>query len=228
MTGSRKYLRLLIGVAVLVALVFAFRSLELPSCASINTWIAGLGLIAPIAFFLIYVTATIAFIPGLIVTVLAGVAFGPWWGTALVSISSVTGATLAFLISRYVARESVEGFLSKQAWFGKFRSGLEDSGFNFVLFVRLVPLFPFNGLNYACGLVPLKLRDYVLGSFLGMLPGTFAYVYAGNAVGCALIDSKAGLPPEVQFRLFVAIGLLATLSVVPVAIKKFKKKKVAS
>ena len=104
------------------------------------------------------------------------------------------------------------------------------NGFNFVIFVRLVPLFPFNGLNYACGLVPLKMKDYILGSMIGMLPGTFAYVYLG-ATGCQLIDSViqgktsfAEFPAEVRNSLLIAILLLAFLSVLPILLKKIRKK----
>ena len=134
-------------------------------------------------------------------------------------------------LARYIAREAVEGFLSKQSWFTKFKDSIEENGFNFVIFVRLVPLFPFNGLNYACGLVPLKLRDYIIGSALGMLPGTFAYVYLG-ATGCQLIDSViqgktsfSQFPDSVKQNLLIAIVLLAVLSLLPIFLKKLRKKK---
>lgn len=227
----QKYKRLVIGIAVLSGLILVMRQVTLPDCATIQARIEEMGILAPLGFFFLYVLSTVAFIPGLVVTLMAGLAFGPWWGTAIVSVSSTFGATLAFLVARYLAKDAVEGMLSKQAWFEKFKGGLEESGFNFVVFVRLVPLFPFNGLNYACGLVPLKLRDYVLGSALGMLPGTFAYVYLG-ATGCSLIDSviqgnfsPADMPPEVRNKLLIAILLLAFLSVLPVLLKKFKKKR---
>jgi uncharacterized membrane protein YdjX (TVP38/TMEM64 family) len=229
-SAFKKYRRLFIGVPVLLAAVYALKSFSLPDCTTIQAQIESWGLLAPIAFFLLYVLSTVAFIPGLIVTLLAGLIFGPWWGTLLVSLASTTGATLAFLISRYLAREPIEAFLSKQAWFTKFKSSVESDGFNFVIFARLVPLFPFNGLNYACGLVPLKLGHYVVGSMLGMLPGTFAYVYLGSA-GCKLIDSMIqgtftfkDFPPEVRNSLIVAIVLLALLSVLPLIIKKLRRR----
>lgn len=227
----KKYKRLLIGVAVMVVLIMALRQLQIPECGVIQAQIAEWGALAPIGFFLLYVLATVAFIPGLVVTLLAGLAFGKWWGTLVVSLASTFGATLAFLIARYMARDLVEGFLSKQAWFNKFKGSVEEDGFFFVIFVRLVPLFPFNGLNYACGLVPLKLRDYVIGSMLGMLPGTFAYVYLGET-GCKLIDpviqgrfSPSDMPADVRNSLLLSIVVLAVLSVLPVAIKKLRKKR---
>jgi uncharacterized membrane protein YdjX (TVP38/TMEM64 family) len=226
-----KYKRLIIGVVVLSALIWALRNLSIPDCATIQTYLESWGVWAPVLFIVIYVISTVAFIPGLLVTMMAGLAFGPWWGTLVVSIGSVTGATIAFLVARYIAREAVEGFLSKQSWFNKFKDSIEENGFNFVIFVRLVPLFPFNGLNYACGLVPLKLRDYVIGSALGMLPGTFAYVYLG-ATGCQLIDSViqgktsfSQFPDSVKRNLLIAIVLLAVLSLLPIFLKKLRKKK---
>lgn len=226
----QKYKRLVIGVGVLVALVLAMRQLSIPECSVIQAKIQEWGNLAPVVFFFIYVIATVAFIPGTIVTLMAGLAFGAVWGTVIVALAANTGAILAFLIARYVARDAVEGMLKKQAWFEKFKSSIEANGFSFMLFVRVVPLFPFNGLNYACGLVPLKLRDFVLGSVIGMLPGTFAYVYLGET-GCKLIDpvikgeGLTALPPDVRNSLFIAIGLLVGLSLLPLAMKKLRKQK---
>jgi uncharacterized membrane protein YdjX (TVP38/TMEM64 family) len=228
---TKRYVRLIVGVALLSTLIFAARrySQNIPDCSAIQAQITDWGALAPVGFFLVYVLSTVAFIPGILVTMLAGLAFGSFWGTVIVSISSTAGATLAFLGARYIARDAVEGFLSKQAWFAKFKAGIQADGFNYVLFVRLVPLFPFNGLNYACGLTPLKLKDYVIGSMIGMLPGTFAYVYLGET-GCKLIDpviqgrfSLKDFPPDVRNSLLIAILLLAGLSVLPILLKKFKK-----
>lgn len=230
-TAFAKYKRLVIGVAVLSGLIFALRNFQIPDCTTIQNYLESWGYWAPVLFIALYVVATVAFIPGLLVTMMAGLAFGPWWGTLIVSIGSTIGATLAFIVARYIARESVESFLSKQAWFIKFKDSIEENGFNFVVFVRLVPIFPFNGLNYACGLVPLKIKDYILGSMLGMLPGTFAYVYLG-ATGCQLIDSViqgktsfSQFPAEVRNSLLIAIVLLAILSFLPILLKKFRNKK---
>ena len=228
--GLGKYKRLVIGVVVLLALIAALRTFTVPDCATIQQKMADWGVWAPIIFFFVYVIACVAFIPGTIVTLMAGLAFGAWWGTALVSLSSMAGAIISFLIARYLARDAVESFLGKQAWFNKFRASVEDNGFNFMLFVRLVPLFPFNGLNYASGLVPIKFKDYALASWIGMLPGTFVYVYLGET-GCKLIDPMvqgkfhfSDFPPEVRNSFLIAIALLAALSVLPLLLKKFRNR----
>ncbi len=226
---SKKILRLIVGVVFVTALILSVRHFSVPECAAIQKQVTDWGTLAPVMFFLVYVLATVAFVPGIVVTMAAGLAFGPLWGTVVVSISSTVGATLAFLIARYVARDAVEGFLSKQPWFEKFRSNVQEDGINYVLFVRLVPLFPFNALNYASGLTPLKLRHYVVGSMIGMLPGTFAYVYLG-ATGCSLIDlvrvgNYSDIPSDVKTNLLITIAIFATLSVVPIVIKKLKARR---
>ncbi len=228
--GFAKYRRLVIGVILLTAMVLALRTFakDIPSCASIQQHLDEWGVWGPIVFFLIYVVACVAFIPGTIVTLLAGLAFGAGWGTLIVSLASTTGAILSFLIARYIARDAVESFLGKQAWFNKFKSSVESNGFSYMLFARLMPVFPFNGLNYASGLTPIKFKDYALASWIGMLPGTFVYVYLGET-GCKLIDpiiagGKLDLPDDVKVRIFVTFGLLGLLSIFPVAIKYFRKK----
>lgn len=227
--GWKRFFRLCLGILLISAVTLAVRRYTLPSCETIQAQVSSWGLLAPLLFFFIYVFATIAFIPGLVVTLLGGLAFGPWWGSLLVSLASTTGATLAFLIARYVARDWVQSLVGRQSWFAKFKAGLAENGLSFVLFVRLVPLFPFNALNYACGLVPLRVRDYVLGSFLGMLPGTFAYVYLGET-GCKLIQPvmagrfhPSDMPADIRHSLFIAIGLLAFLSVLPVFLRRLRK-----
>ena len=228
--GFAKYKRLVIGVVLLTVLVLVMRTFakDMPNCGDIQRHLEAWGFWGPVAFFFIYVIACIAFIPGTIVTLLAGLAFGAVWGTVIVSLASTVGAVLSFLIARYVARDAVEGFLAKQAWFERFKNNMETDGFSFMLFARLMPVFPFNGLNYASGLVPIKFKDYVLASWIGMLPGTFVYVYLGET-GCKLIDpiiagNGLQLEPEVKFRIFATFGLLGLLSILPVVIKKFRKK----
>lgn len=225
-----KYKRLIIGVVLLTALVMVLRTFaqDIPSCADIQKHLEEWDIWGPVIFFFIYVIACIAFIPGTIVTLLAGLAFGAGWGTVIVSLASTTGAILSFLIARYIARDSVEAFLGKQAWFNKFKSSIEANGFSFMLFARLMPVFPFNGLNYAAGLVPIKFKDYAIASWVGMLPGTFVYVYLGET-GCKLIDpiiagGRLDLPSDVKMRIFVTFGLLGLLSILPAVIKHFRNK----
>lgn len=225
----KRYLRLVSGTALVLCLAIIARRYQIPSCANIQSAIHEVGVLAPALFLVGYVLGTVAFFPGVLLTLIGGLAFGPWWGTLLVSVASLSGAVASFVIGRYLARDVVEALLARQPWFKSLSEGIQRGGFSFVLFVRLVPLFPFNALNYACGVLPLRLRDFFIGSLVGMLPATFAYVYLG-AAGCRLIDVSLGgrlslwdMPEDIRKSLFIAVGLLGLLSVSPVLLKVLRK-----
>ncbi len=145
-------------------------------------WIRDAGLVGEAVYSLAYVGATLLLLPGSILTVGAGLAYGPLWGTLLVSPVSVLAATLAFLLGRGIARKRVARRIAQHPRFSAIDEAIGDSGFKIVLLLRLSPIFPFNLLNYALGLTRVSLRDYVVASSLGMLPGTFLYVYLGSLV----------------------------------------------
>lgn len=204
----------------------AIKTWGVPTCATLVAGIQNFGWQAPLAFFVAYVLATVGFVPGTIVTLLAGMVFGWWKGTLLVIFAATTGATLAFLLARFILRRPAEALLGHARWFKGLARGVTEYGLSYVLFVRLVPVIPFNALNYACGIVPLRLKDYVIGSFLGMLPGTMAYVYLGQA-GCRLIDpfvagkvSWRDYPPDIMLTLVGVSLVLAILALIPVFLKK--------
>ncbi len=142
--------------------------------------IRGLGWIGPLAFALIYVVATIALIPGSAMTLIAGFIYGPILGTALVSPVSVLAATIAFLLVRTAFRHRIERRIRNQPFLDRLNQAAEESGFKLITLLRLSPVFPFVFLNYSLGLTRVRLRDYVLASFLGMFPATAMYVYIGS------------------------------------------------
>jgi len=147
--------------------------------------VRGAGAIGAATFSIAYVAATILLLPGSVLTAGAGFAYGPLWGTLLVSPVSVVAATLAFVLGRTVARGWVARRIAGNPRFAAIDEAIGESGFKIVLLLRLSPLFPFNLLNYALGLTRLSLRDYVAASALGMLPGTVLYVYLGSIVTSA-------------------------------------------
>ena len=167
------------------------------------------------AFIALYVLATVCLVPGLILTVAAGAMFGLWRGVALVSVASVLGATAAFFVGRTVARGWTERRIASWPRFRALDRGLIERGFWIVLLTRLSPLFPFNLLNYAYGLTAVRPRDYVAASWLGMLPGTVLYVYAGSAAA-SLAQALAGgaYMGGAPTLLLWIVGLAATVAVV--------------
>ncbi|BAZ13041.1 hypothetical protein NIES4071_48750 [Calothrix sp. NIES-4071] len=175
-------------------------------------WVQSLGVLASIAFIVIYNLATILFIPGSILTLGGGVLFGVFWGSIYVFIAATIGATIAFLIGRYLSRDWVSRQLEKYPKFQAIDSAVAREGWKIVFLTRLSPLFPFNLLNYAFGITQVTLRDYVLGS-IGMIPGTIMYVYIGSLAGdIAMIGMKQSTNPTLQWAVRI-VGFVATVAV---------------
>lgn len=161
----------------------------------------------------LYVGAAVLGAPGLILTLAAGFLFGVVWGTVVVSVGSVVGATAAFLIGRFVARDWVARRIGGSDRFQAIDGAVGRNGFKIVLLTRLSPVFPFNVLNYLFGLTDVRFRDYVLASWIGMLPATVLYVYFGTTIQsiAALIAGEfEGGAGQVAL---LAGGLAATLLV---------------
>jgi len=145
-------------------------------------WIEGLGIVGGIAFIAIYIIATVAFLPGSILTLGAGIVFGVLLGAVYVFIGATLGAIAAFLVGRYLARGWISKKIEGNQKFAAIDKAVAREGFKIVLLTRLSPVFPFNLLNYAFGITGVSLKDYVLGS-IGMIPGTVMYVYIGSLAG---------------------------------------------
>lgn len=136
-----------------------------------------------VLFSLLYALVTVLFLPGTPFTILAGVLFGTFTGTAVVVVGASVGAFLAFMLSRFFGKDAVESLLSTYAHrLYEYDKKLEQHGLITMLFLRLVPLFPFNALNFVLGLTKVRKRDYMIGTVVGIIPGTFAYVYFGNVI----------------------------------------------
>ncbi|MBI4370983.1 MAG: TVP38/TMEM64 family protein [Elusimicrobia bacterium] len=173
----------------------------------------GLGPWAPAAFMAAYVAACVLFIPGALLTLGAGALFGLVMGTVYVSIASVAGATASFLIGRYLAGEWVARKLETNPRFAAVSAAVAREGWKIVGLTRLSPVFPFNLLNYAFGITEVRLRDYVLASWIGMLPGTVMYVYIGSLAGSlAGLGSGGRARTPMEWALY-AVGLAATVAV---------------
>ncbi len=186
------------------------------------SFLRGVGALGVLVYALAYIVATLFFLPGSLLTAAAGFAYGPLWGTLLVSPVSVAAATLAFWLGRSVARDWVSRRLAGQPRFGAIDQAIGQRGFFIVLLVRLSPILPFNLLNYALGLTRVRLRDYVPASFAGMLPGTLLYVYLGSLVTSASellggVGSRAGTAGQLLYWGGLAATLAATIIITRLA-----------
>ncbi len=167
---------------------------------------------------IIYTASTAFSIPGATVLSLAvGFLFGRWVGTAMILVAATLGATLVFLAARYLfadaARQKINGGMA-----AKLINGFNDNALHYLLFLRLVPLFPFWLVNLAPAFTPIKLRTYVVGTAIGILPGCFVFANLGQSLG--RIDS---LDQLVSAETLLAFGLLGLFALLPVMVKKFRK-----
>lgn len=180
-------------------------------------WVSELGAWGPVLFVGIYILATVFFIPGSVLTLGAGAVFGLALGSVCVSIGATLGATAAFLVGRYLAREAIARKTAKNEKFAAIDNAVADQGWKIVLLTRLSPVFPFTVLNYAFGLTQVKLGHYILASWIGMMPGTIMYVYLGS-----LAHVGAGQRTTGQWIMY-GVGLAAT-GVVTVFVTRIARK----
>lgn len=166
-----------------------------------------------LVFIVLYVVATVCLIPGILLTLAAGAIFGLPRGVALVSVASVAGATAAFFVGRTFMREWISRKI--EAW-PKFRAldrALGSRGFWIVLLTRLSPAFPYSLLNYAYGVSAVGPRDYIVGSWIGMLPATVLYVYAGSAAATLTEALSGGIQTGRSGWALLGVGFAATIGV---------------
>jgi len=212
-TASSKT-KLVIFVAAIVCLFLAFKFLPLNEyLGSFFETIQSLGVWGPVLLAVAYIVATVLMVPGTILTLGAGFAFGLKVGAIAVSLGSTLGALLAFLVGRNMARYFVEQKASQFPKFAAVDQAVQQAGFKIVLLTRLSPAFPFNVLNYLFSITKVRTRDYFLASWIGMLPGTIMYVYFGTAIK-NLADLAAGrFDGGIQQKILLGVGLLATVAV---------------
>lgn len=202
-----RWIGLILGAGILVTLlaVFDVRALLREALALIER----LGPWGPILFIAAYVLATVFFMPGSVLTLGAGALFGVVWGSVYVSIGSTLGATCAFLVGRYFARNWVAAKIQGNERFSTIDRAVADEGWRIVGLTRLSPVFPFALLNYAFGLTRVSLKGYVLASWIGMMPGTVMYVYLGSIARAGATGSQRS---AAQWALY-GLGMAATLAV---------------
>ncbi len=181
--AARNWLKPALFVAVLVGLFVLSQLLDLDrGVDAVHAWIQSLGVWGPLVFVVLYIAGTVLMVPGVIPTVMAGALFGGLWGTVYASIGSTVGAALSFLIARYLARDAIGDWLASKPGIKRIDTMTLNHGALIVGIVRLVPLIPFNLVNYAFGLTHVRFWRYVLVSWICMLPGTFLYAAGTDVV----------------------------------------------
>jgi uncharacterized membrane protein YdjX (TVP38/TMEM64 family) len=215
--GKRSPIVQLIALMViLIALFLAMKFLPVRQWTrNFNDWVGQMGVAGILIFIGFYAAATVLLVPGSILTIGAGFAFGLWKGFLAVSAGSTLGAALAFLVARFVARDKVETIARQNEKFRRIDNAIGKEGAKLIFLLRLSPVIPFNASNYFYGLTAVKFWPYVLASWIGMMPGAFLYVYIGVASKAAV---SVAVSSEVisrgwQYWTFTSIGLIATIVV---------------
>jgi len=212
--GPRTYARIGVFVLVAAALVAATRMLPLGEWLQVfSRWMQELGPAGMFLYSLVYALAVVLLVPGSILTLMAGAAFGLVPGVASVLAGATMGAALAFLISRHVARRRIESWIETKPRFSAVDEAVAREGWKIVLLTRLSPVFPFSLQNYAYGLTRVSFWQYMVASLIGMTPGTFMYVYIGF-LGRSSLGAAVGSEDVETLELALQIvGLAATLLV---------------
>lgn len=214
---NKTVLRILLGLVLLAAVGAAVALREHFDAAALQAWVEGAGAAGPLVFMALYALATVLFLPGSVLTLAGGALFGPVWGTLWNLSGATLGASLAFLISRYLGADWVTRRAGPRLQ--RLNDGVTSEGWRFVAFVRLVPLFPFNLLNYALGLTRIPFLAYVLASWVFMLPGAIAYTWLGYAGREALAGGEGMIR-----NILIALALLAAVAFLPRFVRKLREK----
>lgn len=209
-------LRILVLFAVIAGIIIVILYRDQLNLAVIEKWVNQAGWAAPIVFMLVYAIGTILFVPGSMLTLLGGILFGPIMGTIYSLTAAVFGASIAFLIARYIASARVQKKTGGQL--KRLLTGVENEGWRFVAFTRLVPLFPFSLLNYALGLTKIRFTHYLFASYVFMLPGCIAYTYLGY------IGKEAAMGGDALVqKIMMAVALLGLIAFLPRLIVSIRK-----
>jgi len=213
--GTLKFVLLMAFIAAAVILARALGLGQYLAEERLRAWIDGFGAWGPVVYVLIYSVAPVFMAPGLPLTVAGGVLFGPFWGVVYVAIGATIGASAAFLVARRMGREWVEGLMKGGGRVAELDRRTREKGWKIVAFTRLVPLFPYNFLNYAFGLTGIGFLTYAAASFVFMLPGIIAYVVFSSS----LLDLLSG---NVSREFLIGLLLVLLVSLVSVLYKRLR------
>ena len=216
----KKYIKIALIIVALAAAFFGIWASGLLNLLKdydkFKAFIEGYGMLGYVLFILIYVLIAVFSLPASVPTIVAGIVFGSIKGGLLSLTGATVGATAAFLISRYIARDAIVSKFKDNAIFQKIEAGVEKNGRDFLILTRLVPIFPYNIQNYAYGVTNINVITFTLISFITMAPGAFIYAYmAGDIV-------ENGVTPMLFVKLIIAGLILFGVSQIP---KIFAKKK---
>jgi uncharacterized membrane protein YdjX (TVP38/TMEM64 family) len=202
------------ALAVLIGVFHATGATRYLDQAALRTWVESLGVFAPLIYILIYTVAPVFLLPGLPITIAGGILFGPVWGVVYTIIGATAGACASFLIARYIARDWIKSKLRSPRW-KMLDEGVARHGWKIVAFTRLIPVFPFNLLNYAFGLTAIPFLHYAIASFICMLPACIAFIVFSSS----LLELIAG---KVSAEFIAGLVLMGVVMLIPLVYRKIQ------
>ena len=210
--------KLLLGLTVifLILLTTYLRKNGYISTDRILEFIQKYKVVAPLVFILIYAIGPSLFIPSLPLTLGAGFLWGPFWGVIFSITGATTGASVAFLVSRYLMANTIRERFGYERW-EWLKEKVERHGWKAVAFARIVPIFPFPVLNYMFGVTPIPFFHYLWSTFVFMLPACIAYVAFGSSMGALILKGNVK-------GLVIGIVIASIAFLLPFAFKPFVKK----
>lgn len=217
------FLLLLLGLALYLALdlgrFFDMAALRAHQ-SELQHWVAARPLLAPLAYLLVYALLVAFSLPvASFVTIVGGFLFGAWFGTLWTAIGATLGATAVFLAARTALAASLRARAGTRL--ARLEDEFRNNGLHYLLFLRLVPAFPFWLVNIAPALVGMPLAPFVLATAIGILPGTFVFAYFGHGLSTTLQHSDdLSLSVIATPEILIALTLLALLSLLPIWLKR--------
>lgn len=205
-----KVIKYIIFIAAIALVVYFLNRLEVfknYSSKDIKQFLDSLGLLAPIVYIVLFTFVPLTFFPDSVLAIAGGMAFGLFKGTLLTITGALCGGSLAFFITRYLGQDIIKRFIKKDI--SILRKHTQEKGFLVVLILRLIPLVPFDVISYSAGLSEIKYKDFLLATFLGIIPGVAVFSNIGDK------SLEAG-----SFKFYISIALLVLLLVVSVLLKK--------
>jgi uncharacterized membrane protein YdjX (TVP38/TMEM64 family) len=210
------WLKLALLVAFLAAAVYYLRFTEQGREITPDFVLSSIESYGPVAarliYIAIYIVGTVVLLPGSVLSLAGAVLFGAYEGTLYTWIGATIGATLAYLMARVLGRDFVERLFGGR--FAAFDQRIREHGFTGLLVIRLLPLFPFNAVNFGCGLTGIRLRDYILATVIGIVPGTFVYQFLFAKFGRRILTEGLRLEYLADPQLWLAIGLFAAFVII--------------
>lgn len=201
---------LFIGFALICLIVlYAFDVIDKIDLEATSDAVRELGIWGMLLYVIAYTIRPLFFFPATLLTLFGGYTFGPFLGTGLDIVGAGSGAVLAFLIARYLGREKMERFI-KGKKIERFDQTIQNNGFMVVLYLRLIPLIPFDSINYSLGLSSVKLKSYMAATYLGIIPGAFVLNYIGSSLR------------TMDRNLWIAVALYGAMVLLPIIVKRYK------